>query len=216
MMVSYNIVASGSKGNAVVVNGNILIDCGVSFKALKEVYKELQLVCLTHIHADHFRVSTIRKLAQERPTLRWATPKWLVNDLLGCGVSKQNIDVFIPNLYLKYGEQLAVVMKKIPHNVPNAAWIIFGDFGSVLYATDTNDISGITSKGLDLYLIEANYTESEIADRIKQKEELGEYCYEYDVIDNHLSQEKASAWLMDNMKENSSYVFLHQHEEKTA
>lgn len=31
-MIDYNIIATGSKGNAVVIDQKILIDCGVSFK----------------------------------------------------------------------------------------------------------------------------------------------------------------------------------------
>lgn len=37
-MIRYNIIATGSKGNAVKID-DILIDCGVSFKKLKDVYK---------------------------------------------------------------------------------------------------------------------------------------------------------------------------------
>lgn len=33
-MIDCNIIATGSKGNAVVIEHEILIDCGVPFKAL--------------------------------------------------------------------------------------------------------------------------------------------------------------------------------------
>ena len=49
--MEYEILASGSSGNALVFCKNILIDVGVSFKALRNVYKDLQLVLLTHIHS---------------------------------------------------------------------------------------------------------------------------------------------------------------------
>lgn len=49
--MEYEIIASSSAGNAVVLNKNILVDIGVSFKLLKGVYKNLQLVLLTHIHS---------------------------------------------------------------------------------------------------------------------------------------------------------------------
>ena len=49
--MEYEIIATGSTGNALVLNKNILIDVGVSFKSLKSVYKDLQLVLLTHIHS---------------------------------------------------------------------------------------------------------------------------------------------------------------------
>ena len=53
-MIDYNIISTGSQGNAVVIEHKILIDCGVSFKALAAEYRTLKLVLLTHIHSDHF------------------------------------------------------------------------------------------------------------------------------------------------------------------
>ena len=92
-MIRYNIIATGSTGNAVKIN-DILIDCGVSFKKLKDVYKHIKLVLLTHEHSDHFRPSTIRKLAAERPTLRFGCCRWMVPKLIECGVSPTQIDVY--------------------------------------------------------------------------------------------------------------------------
>ena len=50
-MEKINIIASGSAGNAVVINKEILIDCGVAFKHIKPFAKELKIVLLTHIHS---------------------------------------------------------------------------------------------------------------------------------------------------------------------
>lgn len=33
--MTFDVIATGSNGNAVVLNKNILIDCGVSWKAIK-------------------------------------------------------------------------------------------------------------------------------------------------------------------------------------
>ena len=93
-MIRYNIIATGSKGNAVKID-DILIDCGVSFKKLKDVYKHIRLVLLTNTNTlDHFRPSTIRKLAAERPTLRFGCCRWMVPKLIECGVSPTQIDVY--------------------------------------------------------------------------------------------------------------------------
>lgn len=50
MKMEYEIIATGSAGNAVVLNKYVLIDIGVPFKALKSVYRDLKIVLLTHIH----------------------------------------------------------------------------------------------------------------------------------------------------------------------
>ena len=75
--MEYKIISTGSKGNAVVVDGRILIDCGVPFRRLESVYRDLDAVLLTHIHSDHFQPKTLARLAAERPSLRFFACPWL-------------------------------------------------------------------------------------------------------------------------------------------
>lgn len=212
-MIDYNIISTGSKGNAVVINSTILIDCGVPFKALKDVFRELQLILLTHHHSDHFNKSTIRKLAQERPTLRFGCCEWLIEPLLNCGVLKTNIDVYSVGFCFVYTGFCTIKTDRTLHNVDNCAFHIWQGNDSLFYATDTNSMAGIEAKNYSLYMLEANYTESEIKQRIEEKQSNGEYCHEWDVLNNHLSKEKADNWLHQNMGANSLYIYMHEHEE---
>ena len=84
----------------------------------------------------------------------------------------------------------------------------------LFYATDTNNLNGITAKGYNLYLVEANYTEADIQDRIAEKKINGEYVYEKRVMREHLSKEKADDWLCANMAAYSEYIYMHGHQEK--
>lgn len=211
--MNYNIISTGSQGNAVVVNNHILIDCGVTFKALKGVYKDLQIVLLTHIHLDHFNGKTIKRLADERPTIRIGCCEWLVNDLVEAGVPKQSIDVFEIGKIYDY-KAFKVSPIKLYHNVPNCGYRIFANGEKAIYATDTEHLQGITAKDYDLYMIEANYTDEDLQERINAKLEAGEYSYELNVASRHLSHEQASEWLMENMSFHSEYVFLHGHKDK--
>lgn len=211
--MNYNIISTGSKGNAVVVNNHILIDCGVPFKALKDVYKDLQIVLLTHIHTDHFKQKTLKRLVEKRPTLRFGCCEWLVNDLVESGVPKQSIDVLEIGKIYDY-KAFKVSPIKLYHNVPNCGYRVFANGEKAIYATDTEHLQGITAKDYDLYMIEANYTDEDLQERINTKLEAGEYCYELNVASRHLSHEQASEWLMANMGEKSDYVFLHAHKER--
>ena len=123
-MIDYNIISTGSKGNAVVLNDIILVDCGVSFKALKEVYKDLKIVLLTHIHSDHFNRTTLRLLSEARPTLRFACCEWLVTPLLETGVSKHSIDVLEIGKIYNY-KAFKVSPVKLYHDVPNCGYRLF-------------------------------------------------------------------------------------------
>lgn len=208
--MQYNIIATGSKGNAVILNDYILIDCGVSFKQLKDIYRDLKIVLLTHIHSDHFNKTTIRRLAKERPTLRFGCCDWLVSDLIDCNVQKRNIDVFEIGKVYDY-QKFKISPIKLYHDVPQCGYRLFVGGEKAIYATDTAHLQGISAKSYDLYLIEANYEDEELQERIKAKQEAGQYCYEMNVSSRHLSKEQADAFLLENMGVHSQYVYLHQH-----
>ena len=211
--MNYKIINSGSDGNATILEEIILIDCGVSFKKLSDCYKRLKIILLTHIHKDHFNKKTISKLAIERPTLRFACCKWLVKELVECGVKKENIDVL--TIGNKYNYKLfKVVPIKLYHDVPNCGYRIFINNRKVIYMTDTRTLEGIVAKDYDLYLVEGNYLEEELNQRIEMKLAKCEFIYENRVKQTHLSKEYTSNWLMENMGDNSEYVFMHEHKER--
>lgn len=213
MIMNYNIISTGSKGNAVVINDIILIDCGVSFKKLTDVYKGLKIVLMTHIHSDHFNKRTIRALANNRPTLRFAAGVFLADELVKCGVSKRNIDVVEAGRLYDYKRfQLSPVT--LYHDVPNFGYRLFIDGEKLFYATDTNTLKGITAKNYDLYMVEANYIDEEIQEKIRKKQAQGEYAYEVGVLHTHLSKKKCDDFIYANIGSNGEYVYLHQHEDR--
>lgn len=65
--------------------------------------------------------------------------------------------------------------------------------------TDTKTVEGISAKNYDLYLIEGNYDEDEIEERIKEKQQDCKYVYEFRAKDSHLSKQQASEFLLNNM-----------------
>jgi len=206
--MNYNIINTGSDGNAIIIEDIILIDCGVSFKKMKDYYKKLQIVFLTHIHSDHFNKTTIKKLAKERPTLRFACCEWLVNELVNCGVSIKNIDLL--DIGKKYDYGIAKVKPiKLYHDVENCGYRIYINKKKAIYITDTHTLEGIEAKDYDLYLIEANYEEDKIQEKIEYKKANGKYIYEYRSMESHLSREQTDEFLINNMGERSTYEYLH-------
>ena len=215
--MTYNIIATGSSGNAVVIDDCILIDCGVSVKALEPVISSIKLVLLTHIHKDHFKPSTAAAIHRRRPLVRFGCCEWMVKPLLDAGVSKRNIDVYDFDMGVCYGSSFpyAIEPVKLTHNVPNCGYRIFGPENEKLfYATDTGTLNGIDAKDYDLYLIEANHTRAELEARAEAKQVAGVYAYEVEAAQNHLSQEQAMDWIYQNIGPRSRYVFLHGHTEK--
>ena len=218
--MTYNVIATGSDGNATVINDCILIDCGVPYKALKHYVKRLQLVLLTHEHSDHFNAATVRRLAQERPGLRWGCCEWMVEKLLDAGIYRRQIDVYEPGK--SYGYRVAAMKLspvETPLNVRNCAYKIVFTVGGLrstqmerlFYATDCGTLDGITAKGFDVYMVEANHKQADIERRAAEKLAAGEYAYEFKAADNHLSFEQARDWLAENMGPRSIWVPMHEH-----
>jgi Cft2 family RNA processing exonuclease len=48
-MKNYNVLASGSGGNATLVGSGIMIDCGVPYKTVDPFVRDIRLVLLTHV-----------------------------------------------------------------------------------------------------------------------------------------------------------------------
>ena len=214
MAIPFEIISTGSQGNAVVVNDYILIDCGVSFKAVEPFLPKLKLVLLTHIHSDHFRPTTLKKMAELRPKLRFGCCEWLVAPLVKAGVPARNIDKLQIGTMSGYGV-CNVIPVPLSHDVPNCGYKIHFKGGQkAFYATDTCNLNGVRAKNYDLYLVDANYTQKDILDRIDSKKENGEYAYEYRVMKWHMSKEDCDNWIYKNIGSKGEYVYLHAHVDK--
>ncbi len=206
----YNIISSGSQGNAVVIDDDILIDIGVPYKALADVKGQLKLVLLTHIHGDHINKTTLSRLVRERPTLRVGCCEWMKDVAAECEAKR--IDVYDIGRRYNYGA-FSLSPVKLYHNVPNCGYRLYRDDKKILYCTDTNTLDGISAKDYDLYMLECNYEDEEIRNRIASKAQRGEYAYEYNVLHNHLSKQKCDDFIVANAGGNSEFVYMHRHRE---
>lgn len=211
--MKYKILNSGSDGNGLIIEDAILIDCGITFKKLKDDYKKFKIILLTHCHQDHFNKSTIKRLAKEKPALRFACCEWLVKNLVDLGIKKKNIDVFKLGKIYDYRD-FKVIPVKLYHDVPQCGYKLKINGNKLIYATDTNKIDHIIAKNYDYYFIEGNYYNEEELDKRKlEKLSKGEYYYEDRVKDTHLSKVQATEWLMENMGNKSKYIWMHEHKE---
>lgn len=201
----YNIISSGSKGNAVIYFGCILLDCGVNFKALKPYVNDINIVLLTHKHLDHINIKTLKSFQFERPTLRIGCCEWMLPVLEGF----KNIDIYeIGELY-DYGFfKLSPI--KLYHDVKNCGYRLFKDKVKLIHATDTAHLNGISAKEYDLYAIEHNYNEETINETIERKQLRGEFSHEKGAVNSHLSEQQAQQFFFENKGDNSKIIRLHE------
>lgn len=210
----YKIIASGSNGNCVLYHQNtIAVDMGVPFNAIKPYLHSIQLILLTHEHADHFNPITIKRLAKERPTLRFGCGKHLFYKLLTSGVKQGNIDVFeVGKLYDYGGFQISSI--QLYHDVENFGYRIDYKGHKTIHCTDTATLEGITAKGYDLFAIEHNYDEETIWQTIEAIESKGGFAHQRGAINSHLSEQQARNFFFENKGENSQLIRLHESKSK--
>lgn len=213
--MTYEILSTGSKGNAIVVNDYLLLDCGISYKRLKPYLRKVKVIFISHEHSDHLNRTCVKQIAYELPNMKFIVGGFLVDKLLECGVAKKNIIALDIEKWYDIGI-FKVKLDYLLHDVPNdCIHIEFKNGIKLFYATDTTSINHIVAKDYDYYFVEANYdTDEELEEKIKEKKEKGEFAYEERVKRTHLSQLDCLNWLQKNMGANSQFQMIHQHLDK--
>lgn len=154
--MKFNIVASGSKGNATIVrhkNTNILIDMGISLSRLNEGLsefglnvKDINAVLFTHDHADH-----INNLKSLSPRIMYA-----LNGTLSSTMTNV-VENFIP---FKIGD-FTITPFPISHDATNpCGYVLEADDEKLTYVTDTGvflDESKEVASNPDYLIIESNH-----------------------------------------------------------
>ena len=213
-----DVIATGSKGNAVILNGKYLFDCGIPIRISRESMRKIRMVFLTHIHCDHFDRATIAWLHRNRPSVLFACGRNLLVPLCGeCGVDPGNVILCEPGklMAVHWGEEgIEFQCFDLIHNVENVGWAVNvrqGEHsGTAMYATDTQYIP-VDFPGLDLYMVECNYHLEELEKRRAEKIAAGMFVYEDTVRLSHMSAGTIRQYLERNAAPHSQVVFLHQH-----
>lgn len=208
--MDYNIIGSSSKGNCIIVEDVLMLDCGVTYTKIKKYLSKVKLIFISHVHQDHLLPNTIKKIAYNYPTIKFITGSmFVVQNLVFLGIKKNNI--YPLNCHKKYDLGLfKVKLEELYHDTPNYAlkWELNGKKG--IYIVDTNSVEHIQAKNYDLYLIENNYQEDLLQEHIDNCENKDMLYYLNRVPNTHLSSEQANSFLIKNMGENSTYEYIHQ------
>ena len=204
----YKVVKTGSTGNAVIYHNSIVVDCGVTFDAIKPYLYDLQLILLTHIHKDHINTTTLKRLQFERPTLRIGCCEWMVEHLYGF----RNVDVYNPGNTYDYGD-FKIIPIKLYHDVLNCGYRIFRKDHKTIHCTDTAHLDGIEAKNYDLYAIEHNYNEDTVFESIQKAKATGQFSYQALSVNSHLSEQQAKDFIYKN--KGDKYEVLRLHESNT-
>lgn len=205
----HNILSTGSKGNAIIYFNSILVDVGISFSRIEPYLKDIQIVLLTHQHSDHFKLNVIKRIQEERPSIRFGCGAFLADKLQGI----RNLDIYESGKMYNYGSfKISPIV--LYHDVPNFGYRIFKDGKKLIHATDTYTLEGISAKDYDIYALECNYDEERVYDIIREKEYRGEYAHQKGSINSHLSKQQAQKFILSNTsRQDIQFLMLHQSSE---
>ena len=189
-----------------------MLDCGVSYKSIKDKLSKIKLIFISHVHVDHLNRKTIEKINYNFPSIKYIIGSYDVCAKLSmCHIAKRNIYVLPSGKLYDLG---AIIIKLEPlyHDVSNFGlkWEYKGKKG--IYVVDTNRIDHIEAKNYDLYLIENNYQKEILDNHINECEDRYKLQYLDRVRNTHLSKSDCDDFLINNMGENSEFVYLHKSE----
>ena len=207
--MKYEIIGSSSKGNCIVVEDILMLDCGVSYTRIKPYLKKIKLIFISHIHKDHLLPSTIQKIVYNKPTMKFVTgSKQVARKLDELGVNRSNI-IFLYNFSWFDLGIIKLKLEPMHHDSENCGLHFNKNGKKGIYLVDTGNVDNVKAKNYDLYLIEANYKE-EILEKHKKECLQEELVYLNRVPETHLSWEQANTFLIENMGKNSEYQYIHE------
>ena len=211
--MKYNIIGSSSKGNAIIVEDKIILDCGVTYIKLKNYLKNIKLIFISHNHKDHLLPPTIKKISYNYPTIKFLTgSEEVVIKLVECGVNKKNIFIVKPSKWYNLG-LIKAKLEPLEHDTPNYALLFEYKDKKCIYIVDTASVENIEAKNYDLYLIENNFQEEILEKHIQEcvdnNDDENKLYYLRRTLNTHLSKSKCDDFLINNMGKNSIYKYVH-------
>lgn len=174
-MIEVRILATGSSGNCVLIDGHVLVDAGITFKHFDEFGIQLTDIThcvVTHKHGDHMNKPFVRKLiANNIPVIMSEDSAGDLSmegkiDVEKC-VNQRQIQFLHKNLMYGFGKGL--FMEAHPqrhHDIVNYALVFYNADNRLLYSTDLDSLEptdvgeGLINLGMfDTILLEGNYDE---------------------------------------------------------
>lgn len=200
--IDYNVIASGSSGNAVRIE-NIMIDCGVPYRRMRDELYKVDTLLITHSHKDHLNEKTLAAIKREFPRIK-VFGNWDVAYMVG-----EYLEKIISETPIELTKNRIIYPHEGVHDIPVTYFDIAFDETKVFYATDTRQVQNHLGWKYDYIFCESNYDEVKLA---QVRETLKPW--QYDPADGsfrHLSTKACKEFYYVNRKDKDTpLIELHK------
>jgi len=179
MSFSIDVLGTGSDGNSIVIDNELMIDIGLNVEDMSAHLRRVSAVFVTHRHGDHLRTGAVNWLATKRPTfaenclylnedsrnhVRDRAPKaW---PRVAKAPVLTDSDDFV--VRTRQGRQYRIETFPLVHDVENQGFVITNEQGeSLIHITDTMTASPAPRRKYDYLLVEGNWDEDLVEDMIE-------------------------------------------------
>lgn len=222
MPYDINVLGTGSSGNAILIDDEILIDIGLGYRTIKDALHRASAIFVTHEHGDHLNMSALKGLIKNRPaivsrglylnegTRHKAIEKApaLAREIESTKRIKTG-DGWSATVKGRSGHTYEVESYKLAHDVENQGFIITKDESDTLiHATDTQTMKYAPNRVYDYLLIEGNWDEDKFMDAIQSDDPSERFRATHNL--RHLSVQSMESFVRKHSHENSVALQLHE------
>lgn len=216
-MYEIEIISTGSKGNAVLIDNHILIDCGLSFKELKEYLSKTYKIFITHRHSDHLNLAVLRQIKKHFPYLIKSiylnedTYNFLLNKDFK-NFSEMNFNIIKNDDIIDFnilGVDYNTRVFNLYHDVENYGFVFTkNNKETLLYATDTITMKDAPKELFDYILLEGNYDGDTLYETLMSEDSKVRYRASQNL--RHLSLQEFEAFIKTHSHKNTIAYQLHE------
>ena len=197
--LDFKIIATGSTGNAVRIE-NMMFDCGIPYKDMKDELYKVDSLFITHCHSDHVKPATLKAIQKEFPR---------ITVYANANVAYQfDVDVVVGTAKIKLKKNRVIIPFDGVHDVPVTGYIIQMKRMNILYMTDTARVDIPEDIPLDYVFLESNYDENKLRTMAKEYKRRGYNPLESSL--RHLSTQKCKEFYYVHRRDkDSKLIELH-------
>jgi len=197
--MDYKIISSGSQGNCVLIN-DIMVDCGVSYKSIKDDLYNVKFLLITHTHSDHLDIHTYTNIRKNFPRIKVIGNYEVHQKCRVDYISNSGFTIKIkPYEFLSFD---------CIHDICCQGFVWEYENKMIIYATDTSSLENAPKLKYDYLFLESNHDEKKI--ELVMSERKGSYSPYINGM-RHLSTQKCKTfYYLNRRNRDSKLIELHK------